>query len=155
MGDRGNLAGLCRSDANALDRRRTMGCVVENHRPGERDLDWPFGRLGSECRHDRVRADKQLTAEPAANVRGDQAHLVLRDSERLGDIAFAPSDHLVRCPKRQAVSLPSGNRRMRLHHRMAMIRRRVDGVELYFGFGKGCVEITDTIDRRFFVISCF
>ena len=140
--DRGDLAGLIRADADALDRRRSVGGVVHQLRPGERNLDRPPRRLRRERRHDRVGAHPQFSAEPAADIRRDDADLLLGDQQRLAHVAHRPSDHLVAGPQRQFVAVPRRDGGVRLHHHVALVGRGIGGVELHRRAGEGAREVT-------------
>src|SRR3546814_14266862 len=59
----------------------------------------------------------------------------------LRHFAHAPGNHLVRCPERELVAVPGGDGRMRLHHRMALVRRGVALVDLHRRLGETGLEI--------------
>ncbi len=63
--------------------------------------------------------------------------------ERLGEVADAPGDHLVRRPQREVVAVPRRDRRVRLHHRVRLVGRRVGRVELHRRGGERGVEVAD------------
>ena len=56
-------------------------------------------------------------------------------------------DHLVRGPERELVAVPRGDGRVRLHHRVRLVRRRVGRVELDRRRGEGAGEVADRACR--------
>ena len=76
-------------------------CSATLHRPAR--------RARAERGQQRVGAQPQLRAEAAADVRRHDAHLLLRDAERLGHVGRGPGDHLVRGPERELVAVPRGD----------------------------------------------
>ena len=142
MADGGDLAVAGGANADTLDRRGPMRGVVENQRPRQRHFHRPPDRTRAERREHRVSAHPQLAAEAAADERRYQTDLVLGDAERRGHVARAPVDHLVRGPKRELVPIPGGNRGMRLHHRMRLVRRCVGLIQLDRRCGERAGEIT-------------
>ena len=148
MTDRRDRAVLCRAEADALNRRRAMGRVVEHQRTGQRHFHRASRRARAERREQRVRANEQLAAEAAANVGRDQPHVLLWQPERLRQIRHAPVDHLVRCPDRDSVAIPGGNRGVRLHHRVRLVGRGVGRIELDGRGGEGAREIAHRRIRR-------
>ena len=144
VADGGQLAVRRGAQADALDRRRTVGGVVEHQRPLQGQLHRPAGRLGAQRGEDGVGADEQLPAETAADIGRDQADIVLGNTQRLGDVAAAPGDHLVGGPDRQLVALPGGDGGVRLHHGVGVIGGGVGLVQLDRGGGESGVEVADT-----------
>ncbi|MNV59283.1 hypothetical protein D3C71_1516970 [compost metagenome] len=147
MCNRSDLAVALRTDADPLDRGWTMGGVVRDQRPRQRDLDRAPDRFGRECRQHRIDAQKQFTAEAATDKRRHQMHLLLVHAERDGEIRTPPINHLARRPDRNLIAVPRGDRGMRLHHRMRLVGGCVFGLERHRGCRKSCLEITSRTVR--------
>ena len=148
VADRRELAVARRAEADSLNRRRAMRRVVEHQRPRQRHLHRASSRARAERREQRVGAYEQLAAEAAADVRRDQAHVLLRQPERLRQIVDAPVDHLVRRPDGELVAVPGGDRSVRLHHRVRLIGRGVGRIELDGRGSEGAGEVADRRIRR-------
>ncbi len=131
MADRHDLAVAAGADPDPLNGRGPMGGVIENQRPLQRQLDRAPGRARAKSGQNSVGANEQLAAEATADERRHQPHIFLGQPERLGNVAMAPGDHLVRCVERELVAVPFGGRGVRLHHRMRLIGRAVGRVQLH------------------------
>ena len=104
MADRGDLAVRRCADADTLDGRRPMHGVVEHQRSCQRHLNGPTSCACAKRREQGIGSYEQLTAETAADVRRDQADILLGNAERLRQVADAPVDHLVGGPQCELVA---------------------------------------------------
>ena len=118
-----------------------MRRIVGDLRTRNGDLHRPPHLARAQRRQQRIGAQEQLRPEAAADIGGDEPDILLGNAQRLGHVAHAPGDHLVGCPQRQLVAVPGGDAGVRLHHRMALIRRRIGLLELDRRAGEGAVEI--------------
>ena len=112
-------------------------------------LTGPARRARAERGQQRVRAQPELRAEAAADVGRHDADLLLRDAERLAPCR--PRVQAIIWFEVQSVSWSPSHaamRRVRLHHRVRFVRRRVGRVELHGRRGEGAGEVADRGFRR-------
>ena len=127
---RGDLAVARRAEAHTLNGRGSMRRVVEHERTRQRHLDGSLHGARRERREQCIRAHEQLSAEAAADVRREHAHVLRRNLQRDRDVALRPCNHLVRGPQRQLLAFPGGDGRVRLHHGVRLVGRGVRGIQL-------------------------
>ena len=142
MAKRGDAPIFIGTYAQPLDRRMPVRRVIRHQRPLKRNLHGSFGLFGGQrCDHS-IGTDEQLSAEPPAHIRRIEANIFGVDAQNLAHALLAPVDHLVGGPKGQLIAIPRCDRGMRLHHRMAFVRRCICRVDLYFGCGERAVEVS-------------
>ena len=90
---------------------------------------------------DHFSPHRQLAAEAPADVAAHDAHLLLRDLQRVGDALLRTLQQLRRAMHDHAVALPPGDRRVRLHLRVDVHRRRVLDVHLHVRTREAGVEV--------------
>ena len=122
--ERRELAGLIGGDRDALPRRRTPADEAEYAFAGERDADGPAGHARRHHAELVVEPQRALAAEPAADERRPQRHVLALQSEDVRETAGAAGRELARVVHGDAVVAgPDGNRRMRLD-RVVVVRGR-------------------------------
>lgn len=130
MTDRSDFAIATCANADSLDRRRPVRRVVHQEGAGQGDLHGAPGFAGGERGKHRICSQEQLDSETTAHEGRHDMDFLLVDSERRREIGPPPVDHLARRPDSQVIAIPGGDGGVRLHHRMRLIRGRIDLVEL-------------------------
>src|SRR6185295_10312105 len=78
-------------------------------------LHWPPERARRVGEADVLRVDRPLHAERAADVVGEDAHLVGSDAEDVGELQLLRPDALARHCQRPAIAIERAEPRARLH----------------------------------------
>ena len=91
---------------------------------------------------------RQLVAEAAADIAGNDAHIFFWDVERAGEALLRADRQLRRRVHGQLRAVPHRHRRLRLHRRLMLIGRGIGRVDFDGSVGEGRIEVTDrTIGR--------
>ncbi len=148
MADRKNSAVAIGTQAKALDGIRAVCRDVEDLLPRQRDFHRPLELPRRDRRQYRIGIDPELAAETAADEGADQPHILDRNFQGGRDDLLPLIEHLVCGVKDQLVALPHRERRVGLHHGVALQGRGVGHVELHRR-GRECArEVTHgTIGR--------
>ncbi len=141
MRDGRDFPGGIRPDADMLNGGRAVSGVIRNSGPRKHHFHRALYGAGGQRGQQGIASQEQLAAKAAADIRGDDAHILLRDLEGLCEVGTAPGNHLVGGPEGHLIALPGRHRGMRLHRHMALVRRGVDRIQLHRGGGKGGVKI--------------
>ena len=131
------------AEPHPLDGVAAVRGEVEHLLARQRRLHRPTQLARRQRAQDRVREDRQLAAEAAADVAADDSHLLRCQHQRVGHPVVRAVDELRRAVHRHPVAVPPGEARMRLHLRMDLHRRGVGAVEAHLGRLERRPEIAD------------
>ena len=130
-------ARLLGPEPQALHGGGAVAGVIENLVPGQHHLDRAPELPRRRRREHRVGVEQQLGAEAPAHVGADDADVLLRHLQGLGQAPVDPVQNLVRGVEREPVAFPVGEAGMRLHRRLRLVgggvghvhpnRRRAEG----------------------------
>ena len=128
--------------------RSAMGPHVEYLRPRHCDLHRSFQYARAQRRQRRLEIVRQLAAEPAADITGDNAHILLTDVEGVRQAFLRACRQLRRGVHGELRAVPHRHGRVQLYGRLILIWRGVRQIDLNWGVGERAVEITDrTVGR--------
>ena len=131
MLDRGQRSVALRRQPQALDRVGPMRGDMKHLLPRQRELDRSVHHPGREGGENGVGLHRQFRSESAADVAADEPDLLLRDLQGRRHRRDASRQHLVGRVEGQRVVVPYRDGGVRLHHRVALRRRRVGHVDFH------------------------
>ena len=128
MREREQLAVLVGGEPDSLMRIGTAVNVVEQLRARHRDLDRATDLLRGNRGQHRLRPE-HLRPEPAADIGRQDAHLVRRNADRLGEHGLCDGENLQTRMQRELVAGPHRDRGMRFHRSMHLVGGGIDLVD--------------------------
>ena len=120
-----------------------MGGQVKELGAGHRHFHRSTKDAGTDGRERRVDIERQLAAEAAADVTGNDADILLGNVECPGEAFLWACRQLRRRMNRQHLALPRRHRRMRLHGGLVLIGCGVDRLDLHRRSSERGFEIAD------------
>ena len=141
MTDRRQLSVAARSQQHALLGERPAADRSEHLRSGQRELYRPLELPRGDRGQNHVRPHRALATEAATDERRNDAHIVRRNTERLGDRLAHARDILRRVVEREPIAFPTRDGGVRLHRVVMFHRRRVHRLDADLRLCNSGVEI--------------
>jgi hypothetical protein len=140
--ERGKAAVGVTAERHELHNLRLVADIGVHLRPGEHQLHRPAGDPRRRGSQHLMRPDIALSAEAAARVRADHAHILRRDVQHGGEHELCTVTVLDRVVAGQPVTLPMGECGRRLYRIVVPRRLRIDGFVPMRRRGQPGLEIT-------------
>ena len=141
MTDRRQLSVAARSQQHALLGERPAADRSEHLRSDQRELYRPLELPRGDRGQNHVRPHRALATEASTDERRNDAHIIRRNAERLGDRLAHARDILRGVVEREPIAVPTRDGGVRLHWMVMLHRRRVHRLDADFRLRNSGLEI--------------